>query len=132
MSYIPDLTERFPEGFGGVDMTSKYFPSRGDIWDAWDDMEDYEYETPKETEPKPRVFKVGQEYEWVSWFTGGIGYYTVKEIKDGKLTFAEYRQEVDGEYSKEETFDILTDDNGDEYIKMCEYRGEEGRLYAEG
>lgn len=24
--YIPDLTERFPEGFGGVDMTNKYFP----------------------------------------------------------------------------------------------------------
>ena len=25
--YIPDLTERFPEGFGGVDMTDRYFPS---------------------------------------------------------------------------------------------------------
>ena len=24
--YIPDLTERFPEGFGGVDLTDKYFP----------------------------------------------------------------------------------------------------------
>ena len=27
--YIPDLTERFPEGFGGVDMTDKYFPEYG-------------------------------------------------------------------------------------------------------
>ena len=26
--YIPDITERFPEGFGGVDMTSSYYPSR--------------------------------------------------------------------------------------------------------
>jgi len=23
--YIPDITERFPEGFGGVDMTDDYF-----------------------------------------------------------------------------------------------------------
>ena len=27
--YIPDLTERFPEGFGGVDLTDSYFPSFG-------------------------------------------------------------------------------------------------------
>lgn len=26
-TYIPDLTERFPEGFGGVDLTDSYFPS---------------------------------------------------------------------------------------------------------
>ena len=24
--YIPDLTERFPEGFDGIDLTDKYFP----------------------------------------------------------------------------------------------------------
>lgn len=23
--YIPDITERFPEGYGGVDMTPAYF-----------------------------------------------------------------------------------------------------------
>jgi len=27
-TYIPDLTEKFPEGFGGVDLTDNYFPSR--------------------------------------------------------------------------------------------------------
>lgn len=25
MSYIPDMTERFPEGMNGVDMTDRYF-----------------------------------------------------------------------------------------------------------
>lgn len=25
MTYIPDITERFPEGFGGVDMTPSFF-----------------------------------------------------------------------------------------------------------
>ena len=128
MTYIPDLTERFPEGFGGVDMTSRYFPSKGDVWYDWDF--DDENDMP-EREEKPKVFTVGQKYEWTSWFTGGVSYLTVKEIKNGKLTFAEYRMEIDGEYTKEETFEILTDENGDEYIKMCEYRGEEGRLYAE-
>ncbi len=39
--YIPDLTERFPEGFDGVDMTDSYFPSEryaddGYFWEAMD------------------------------------------------------------------------------------------------
>lgn len=42
--YIPDLTERFPEGFGGVDLTDRYFPTERDIdsyydehyWDAFE------------------------------------------------------------------------------------------------
>lgn len=47
--YIPDLTERFPDGFDGVDMTDRYFPLERclDPWDAfaeferYDDREDY-------------------------------------------------------------------------------------------
>lgn len=41
--YIPDMTERFPEGRDGVDLTDSYFPSRGyssdedAIWDAMAD-----------------------------------------------------------------------------------------------
>lgn len=133
--YIPDLTERFPEGFGGVDMTSKYFPSRGNIYDMWDVMSESDLigydDMPPTTETKPRVFKIGQEYEWVNWFTGGVSYLTVKKIKNSKLTFSEYRREIDGEYEKEELFNIAKDENGDEYIVMCEYRGEIGKLYAE-
>ena len=26
MCYIPDMTERFPEGMDGIDMTDYYFP----------------------------------------------------------------------------------------------------------
>lgn len=29
--YIPDLTERFPEGFGGVDMTDRYCNNLDDL-----------------------------------------------------------------------------------------------------
>lgn len=39
--YIPDLTERFPEGFGGVDMCASKDP-----WDLFDMEEgDIPYET---------------------------------------------------------------------------------------
>lgn len=41
--YIPDLTERFPEGFDGVDLTDSYFPSEGCYSDVessmWDELE---------------------------------------------------------------------------------------------
>ena len=41
--YIPDLTERFPEGFDGVDMTDSYFPSEACYCSAeskmWDNLE---------------------------------------------------------------------------------------------
>lgn len=33
--YIPDLTERFPEGFDGVDMTDSFFPSEGNFNDRF-------------------------------------------------------------------------------------------------
>ena len=55
--YIPDLTERFPEGFGGVDMTDSFFPSRNmsdedAIWAAMEDdymnSDDYEEDEPYE------------------------------------------------------------------------------------
>ena len=33
--YIPDITERFPEGFGGVDLTDSFFPSKRDWRDLY-------------------------------------------------------------------------------------------------
>lgn len=138
--YIPDITERFPEGFGGVDMTDRYFPSRRETYEGWmDDWYDgeeipYEEEiTRKEIQEniKPKRFEIGQHYMWTSWFTGGQSYYVVVGRSGDRLVMSEYRREIDGEYEKTENFKILTDENGNEYLKMCEYRGEEGRLYAE-
>lgn len=46
--YIPDMTERFPEGIDGVDMTDSYFPDEGLIekmkWDMWEETERIERE----------------------------------------------------------------------------------------
>ena len=46
--YIPDLTERFPEGFGGVDLTDSFFPSKRDWRDLYyaemmDDLDDSDF-----------------------------------------------------------------------------------------
>ena len=128
--YIPDITERFPEGFGGVDMTDRYFPSRRAM--DWGDLEEeYSEEIPYEIEEKPKRFEIGQSYMWTGWFTGGRSHYTVKEVTDTKVVFSEYRREIDGEYEMEEEFDIHTDEDGNQYLVMCTYRDEEGRLYAE-
>ena len=133
--YIPDITERFPEGFGVVDMTDRYFPSRRASWD-WGDFTEAELigydEIPYEIEEeKPKRFEVGQHYMWTSWFTGGQSYYTVKDVTETKVVFSEYRREIDGEYEMEEEYEICTDENGNQYLVMCHYRDEEGRLYAE-
>ena len=44
--YIPDLTERFPEGFGGVDMTDSFFLDDSYDYDCsdFDDWDDEYYE----------------------------------------------------------------------------------------
>ena len=121
MTYMPDITQRYPEGFG--------MPSR-DMSEA--DLIGYD-DIPYEVEGDdiPKRFAVGQEYMWTDWFTGGQSWYTVKEITNNKVVFSEYRREIDGEYEMEEKYDICTDESGNEYLVMCCYRGEEGRLYAE-
>ena len=123
MSYIPDITERYPDGFG--------MPERGmDMWaaDEFDNIPiPYENET---EEPISTQFKVGQHYRWTSWFTGGVSHMVVIDIKDGNVVFEEERWEIDGQYNHKESFPICKD--GDkEYVVMCHYRDEEGRLYAE-
>ncbi len=46
--YIPDLTERFPEGFDGIDLTDSYFPSeRRGYEPTWDELAD-EYDEMEE------------------------------------------------------------------------------------
>ena len=78
-----------------------------------------------------KQFQIGQHYMWTCWFSGGQSFYKVKDRTEDRVLFAEYRREADGDYELTTEYEIRTDKNGDEYIKMCEYHGEEGRLYAE-
>ena len=113
--YIPDLTERFPEGFGGVDMKPSYFGEPVDWSRAYteDDFEEYEI---SEEEIKPRQFKVGDEYREVGIY-GGVTYYKVEEIdrENKKILLSEIWVDVDGTGKRPATWHKLeTDENGDE------------------
>lgn len=92
--YIPDLTERFPEGFGGVDMTPSYFGEPVD-WSRAYKEDDYENEEEKPT--KPRKFEIGNTYREEGLF-GGITWYTVEEIdrENAKILLSEVWHDVDG------------------------------------
>lgn len=112
--YIPDLTERFPEGFGGVDMTPSYFGEPVDWSRAYreDDYEDNCEETPIE----PRIFEVGNTYREEGFF-GGITYYTVEEIdrENKKILLSEVWRDVDGTGTRPSKWHKLeADDNGNE------------------
>lgn len=62
MSYIPDLTERFPEGFGGVDMYEPRDPEY-EFWCAVEEADRAEraaYTEEDNTDPEPNY--------WVSFY----------------------------------------------------------------
>lgn len=48
--YIPDLTERFPEGFGGVDMTDRYCNNLDDLRQLYKSKREEEYQRMLEEE----------------------------------------------------------------------------------
>lgn len=125
--YIPDLTERFPEGFGGVDMTPSFYGEEVDWSRAY--KEDDGMEIPNE-EYIPREFKVGDTYRQVGVF-GGVTFYTVKKIdrENKKVLLAEHWVDVDGEGErKAEWHELEVDAYGNELA--LEWESEEyGRIY---
>lgn len=66
--YIPDMTERFPEGMDGVDMTDHYFPNKGliartqlDMWEETERIEKEEMEQMKrEMEERKRKITMNE------------------------------------------------------------------------
>ena len=86
--YIPDLTERYPEGF------NYYGGGSDDFEDTIDDLGIDEEEIEA---MKPTKFEVGQEYEVVGWY-GGVTYYKVEAIERGKnrIKLSETWFDVDG------------------------------------
>lgn len=75
-------------------------------------------------------FEIHQNYTWTSWFTGGIMYYTVSSRTENKVAMLCIDEEIDGTHQRVEIFNIETDENGNECILMCEYKGEKGYIYA--
>jgi hypothetical protein len=116
--YIPDLTERFPEGMNGVDMTPSYFGEPI----SYDDYCDFlEYEPPTE----PNKFEIGNQYRQVGIY-GGVTIYEVKEIdrENNRILLAEMWFDVDGNGTRPAQWHkLVTDENGNE--KALEWTSKE-------
>lgn len=78
-----------------------------------------------------KKFDVGQNYTFVDWFTGGRSFYTVKEKTESTVTFDCIAHEADGTHKSVESYEIFTDNEGNENIFIYEYHGHEARIYAE-
>ena len=75
------------------------------------------------------MFKVNDEFDVCSIFTGGMHYYKVLRRENNILYCAADYIEIDGNYETEQSFEVKEDENG-EYIVAWTYKGEEGRVYA--
>lgn len=126
--YIPDITERFPEGYGGIDMTPSYFGEPVDWSQAYDAGDSYEgYEEDGEipfTEESSGKFDLDQEYSQVGIY-GGVTVYKVEAIdrENSKILLAEVWYDVDGTGTRPAKWhDLAVDKNGKE--KALEWASE--------
>lgn len=134
--YIPDITERFPEGYDGVDMTPSYFGEPVDWSRACQAEDNSEGSAPEDDAPatEPKKFQVGQVYEIVA-FDGGITFYTVLQIDrdHGKMLLKDQWQNIDGYGTRGKAWHKLeTQKNGNERCcqESLEDEGEEEWFYA--
>ena len=119
--YIPDITERFPEGYDGVDMTSSYIGGPDDCWSrAYQPEEDPDDpdldDDDSDPATEPKKFQVGQVYEIVE-FDGGITIYTVLQIDrdHGKMLLKDQWRNVDGHGTRgKEWHKLEVQENGNE------------------
>lgn len=112
MTYIPDLTERFPEGFGGVDLTPSFFGGEVNWSHTYKEDEDDCYELfGEEAQTEPKKFKIGDKYRQVGVF-GEVTVYIVKEIdrENNRILLDEVWYDVDGTGNRPEEWHKLEQD----------------------
>ena len=105
MTYIPDITQRYPSGFRDVEPINLY-----------DDYEDYCECYCAEIPTEPLKFEVGDEYDVVGIY-GGITIYRVEEIdrENKKILLSEIWIDVDGEGKRpSEWHELAEDEEGNE------------------
>jgi hypothetical protein len=108
------MTERFPEGLGGVDMTPSYFGEQVD-WDRAYKEDKYENEQ-EEVPTEPRKFQVGDTHRQEGFY-GGLTWYTVEKIdrENGKILLSEVWHDVDGSGTRPSKWHKLeVDEQGNE------------------
>lgn len=110
--YIPDLTERYPEGFRSY-TDKEYDDSEGEEYDATKWVDD--------PGASPKQFWPAQQYDAVDPITGQPVTYTVASV----LRSNGRRLEVTlmTESGDLENYELEFDDDGNEFIVYGEYRG---------
>ena len=90
MCYIPDMTERFPQG-----MRDLYEPKSNGYEPSYEEI--LEEERREKELNKPRKFEIGNEYEHIGNY-GGITVFKVEEIdrENNKILMSEVWIDVDG------------------------------------
>lgn len=107
MTYIPDITQRYPSGFRDVEPINLYG------YYGEDYCEDISCE---EIPTEPLKFEVGDEYDVVGIY-GGITIYRVEEIdrENKKILLSEIWIDVDGEGKRpSEWHELAEDEEGNE------------------
>ena len=54
----------------------------------------------------------------------------LEKIESDKITLSYINYEADGTFTSNKTLTIITDENGNERIMMCEYHGHKGYINA--
>ena len=75
-------------------------------------------------------FEIGQAFCSTDIFTGGIQEYIITNRTETEIFCNVLRNELDGTHTGEETFEIHTDDNGNEYVVLWEYHEHRGIVSA--
>ena len=104
MSYIPDMTERYPEGMREIDTPSCY------------GYEPTYEELLASGEVEPNKFEIGNEYRQVGFY-GGVTIYKIIEIDrtNNKILLGEVWFDVDGIGERPaEWHKLVTDEYGNE------------------
>lgn len=147
MAYIPDMTERFPEGMDGVDMTPSNFHEKDyrnfmagfdygfadyceDEWKRLHGEDEKETDSNMKEPKEPNKFEVGDEYESYGFY-GGVTVYKVVEIdrENNRIMLAETWFDLDGTGQRPSKWhDLEVDENGNE--KALEWTSMEfGNIY---
>ena len=72
-----------------------------------------------------KKFVVGQKYSYCSWITGGQIFYEVDSIKSDKVKLKTTDYELDGTHNRFEEYEIQRNEDGDEFIVLFTYKGED-------
>lgn len=116
---IPDITERFPEGYDGVDMTNGLARGYGEIEESYNDGIEIPYENGK---PEPRVFVKNRDYIFYGPY-GGVTLYRVKKFDraNNRILFSQKWRDLDGSGTRPaEWLTLSKDSDGNERCLVFE------------